>query len=325
MRQLAAALETLQAAVDVESDGLEWHPAEDRPITIGLETEPDQLRWVVFDDFGRTVAHSANYDPATFPSQWRPAAWPADPPDATAIGSSGTWRLAARRLRAVDLASRKDAKPVKPPDNDLDDDESNELDTAGRRFVGPGRRPTSASWRRPCAWWRTAFWVVCALLGRRFAQRALEPAASKWPRRPERCRPPIATANCPALKRATSWKSSARRSTICLGRMQLAIDQRERFAGDASHQLRTPLAGMLSAVEVARRRERSAADYAQSLDQVHAEALRMRQIVESLLFLARGTSDCGRIGVRADRARHLVGPRAGSLGQRPTGGRPAYR
>ncbi len=75
--------------------------------------------------------------------------------------------------------------------------------------------------------------------------------------------------------------------------MQQAIDQRERFAGDASHQLRTPLAGILSAVEVARRRDRSAADYAQALDQVHAEAARMRQIVESLLFLARGQSGHG--------------------------------
>ncbi len=35
--RLVAALETLQAAVDVESDGLTWHPADDRPITIGIE------------------------------------------------------------------------------------------------------------------------------------------------------------------------------------------------------------------------------------------------------------------------------------------------
>jgi signal transduction histidine kinase len=76
-----------------------------------------------------------------------------------------------------------------------------------------------------------------------------------------------------------------------LRRMQEAVERQQRFAGDASHQLRTPLAGVLSSIEVARRRERSAADYAQVLDEVHAQAIRMRQIVESLLFLARNDSD----------------------------------
>jgi signal transduction histidine kinase len=73
--------------------------------------------------------------------------------------------------------------------------------------------------------------------------------------------------------------------------MQEAVERQQRFAGDASHQLRTPLAGVLSSIEVARRRERSAADYAQVLDEVHARAIRMRQIVESLLYLARSESD----------------------------------
>jgi two-component system, OmpR family, sensor kinase len=76
-----------------------------------------------------------------------------------------------------------------------------------------------------------------------------------------------------------------------LCRMQQAVERQQRFAGDASHQLRTPLAGVLSSIEVARRRERSAADYAGVLDQVHGQAIRMRQIVESLLFLARSDSD----------------------------------
>ena len=38
--QLAAGLETLVAAVDIESDGLKWHPAEDRPVTLGADSAP---------------------------------------------------------------------------------------------------------------------------------------------------------------------------------------------------------------------------------------------------------------------------------------------
>jgi signal transduction histidine kinase len=69
-----------------------------------------------------------------------------------------------------------------------------------------------------------------------------------------------------------------------------ALERQRRFAGDASHQLRTPLAGLLSLVEVVRRRPRPAEEYEQALDQVRREANRLRQIVESLLFLARWES-----------------------------------
>ncbi len=42
-----------------------------------------------------------------------------------------------------------------------------------------------------------------------------------------------------------------------------------------------------------RRRERSVEEYRRVLDEVHGEALRLRQIVESLLFMARAESDAG--------------------------------
>ena len=127
------------------------------------------------------------------------------------------------------------------------------------------------------------------LLGRRFARRALDPlvkmaTAARQMTAADRNR------QLPSPETGDELEALGQAFNDLLGRMQQAINQRERFAGDASHQLRTPLAGILSAVEVARRRERSAADYAQALDQVHAEAARMRQIVESLLFLARGES-----------------------------------
>src|SRR5262249_31082973 len=64
-----------------------------------------------------------------------------------------------------------------------------------------------------------------------------------------------------------------------------------RFTGDASHQLRTPLAAILGQIEVAMRRERSTEDYRQTLSRVHGQTLHLRNLVEALLFLARADAD----------------------------------
>ena len=78
-----------------------------------------------------------------------------------------------------------------------------------------------------------------------------------------------------------------------LDRLHQEFERQKRFAGDASHQLRTPLAALLGQLEVARRRERSVEEYRRVLDEVHGEAVRLRQIVESLLFMARAESEAG--------------------------------
>ncbi len=276
--ELAAGLEILVAAVDVESDGLTWHPADDRPVTLGSDASPSDVRWVVIDDRGRTVAHSANYVAGEFPSQWRPAAWPAHPADAVAAGQSGRWRVAARRLRAVESDV-----------HDADDDESAAL----YLIAGISAAPVVASVRElglALLALSTIFWLVCALVGRWLCHRALSPLA----RMAAAARQMTASdlhEQLPSPNTGDELEELGRAFNDLLHRMQDAVERQQRFAGDASHQLRTPLAGMLSSIEVARRRERSAADYAQVLDEAHAQAIRMRQIVESLLFLARSDSD----------------------------------
>ncbi len=72
-----------------------------------------------------------------------------------------------------------------------------------------------------------------------------------------------------------------------LTRLQEALQQQQRFAGDASHQLRTPLTAVLGQVEVALRQERSPQEYQRVLQIVRRRAGEMRQMVELLLFLAR--------------------------------------
>ncbi|HVW85586.1 MAG TPA: HAMP domain-containing sensor histidine kinase [Bryobacteraceae bacterium] len=72
-----------------------------------------------------------------------------------------------------------------------------------------------------------------------------------------------------------------------LARLDSAVQTLSQFAADASHELRTPLAVIRTSAELALRRARSPESYRESLREIAAEAERMTQLVEDLLFLAR--------------------------------------
>jgi heavy metal sensor kinase len=70
-------------------------------------------------------------------------------------------------------------------------------------------------------------------------------------------------------------------------RLQAAFGRQIRFTGDASHELRTPTAVILTHTQSALSRERSGAEYRESLGACQRAAQRMRGLIESLLVLAR--------------------------------------
>jgi heavy metal sensor kinase len=72
-----------------------------------------------------------------------------------------------------------------------------------------------------------------------------------------------------------------------LARLESAVGTLSRFAADASHELRTPVAVIRTSAEVALRREREPDAYRDALHEIAAESERMTQLLEDLLFLAR--------------------------------------
>jgi signal transduction histidine kinase len=100
-----------------------------------------------------------------------------------------------------------------------------------------------------------------------------------------------------------------------LARLEAAVAVLWSFAGDASHELRTPVAVIRTSAELALRREREPEAYRESLREIAAESERMTQLVEDLLYLARRDSrDAGMPmapidlrGVLNDAARELRG------------------
>jgi len=78
----------------------------------------------------------------------------------------------------------------------------------------------------------------------------------------------------------------ARTMNRMLARLQAARDRQEQFVADASHELRSPLASLRQAAEVAQAHP-SALPEGELADTVVEEALRMQALVDQLLVLAR--------------------------------------
>ncbi len=72
-----------------------------------------------------------------------------------------------------------------------------------------------------------------------------------------------------------------------LARLETAFDAQRRFTADASHELRSPLTTLRGEIEVARRRPRSAEQYASVLDSALEEIDRLERVLADLLELAR--------------------------------------
>lgn len=78
-----------------------------------------------------------------------------------------------------------------------------------------------------------------------------------------------------------------------LARIEDAFERQRRFAGDAAHELRTPLSVMRSQVDLALAKPRTAAEYEEALREVDVDLERLSELVGTLLTLAR--ADAGRL------------------------------
>jgi signal transduction histidine kinase len=75
-----------------------------------------------------------------------------------------------------------------------------------------------------------------------------------------------------------------------LARLQDAFDLRNRFLADASHELRTPVAALLTALDVALTRPREADAYRRVLESCRSDVGHLRHLVERLMEQLRSES-----------------------------------
>jgi signal transduction histidine kinase len=276
--RLRAALATLAAAAEVGPGGVEWEPKE-RALGLGRDSGADQVRWVVRDDQGRPVDRSANLNPRRLA------------PDAP-VPESG--RLLGRDGRPWQVMTRRLTSPGPPAPSDDDHAAPGHAALTLVAFAPLG--PTEATLLRlalTLTILSASLWLAAAVAGRQVCRRALAPLSrmAAAARQADAAEPGT---RLPLPGTNDELEDLGRAFNGLLDRLHEALERQRRFTGDASHQLRTPLAGLLSQVDVALRRERPPAEYQRVLGVVRAKAAHLRQIIESLLFLARAETESGR-------------------------------
>jgi heavy metal sensor kinase len=94
----------------------------------------------------------------------------------------------------------------------------------------------------------------------------------------------------PILETGDELQSLSETLNEMFGRLERAFKRVTQFTADASHELRTPIALMRTRTEVALRKERSEADYRETLLRIHQELERTSTLIENLMTLARADS-----------------------------------
>jgi heavy metal sensor kinase len=293
--RLTMALDTLAASIEVDSDEVEWKPVG-RPAFAEPHPKDDPVHWAVFDGLGASLDHCWDLRTEDL------AKILSFSPDAGHIhrvftdGAGREWRLVVRRIQASGAPQPQSGHQHDPADSRQGAPSSAMTAPSLILSAGALSGPMEAGLRRVAltlAGLSTVIWLLAALVGHRLCRRVLLPvtrmaqvacsmsAADRHQRLPN----PGTDGELDALARAFNG---------LLERLHEALERQRQFTGDASHQLRTPLAVVLGQIEVALRRDRTAEEYRRTLEDVQGEALRLRQITEALLFMARAENEATR-------------------------------
>ncbi|HEV3083519.1 MAG TPA: ATP-binding protein [Gemmataceae bacterium] len=286
--RLDAVLDMLVAAAEFKAGGVEWEPAE-RRLAPGRSPGPDEVRWLVCDAQGTPVDRSPNLkDEEARSEQIRKSM-------RTAVdqryfcelidGQGQSWHVQQRRLQG----NNQSVAPAQAAGQ-----EPAERIYSTLFLVGAASKAPLSATLRSLAWTLIGLsgsvWLLAALLARRLCRRALLPVTNMA----EAARTMSAAEldqRLPDPGTGDELEELNQAFNDLLSRLQESFERQRRFAGDASHQLRTPLTAMLGQMEVCLRRERSPEDYRQALAVVHQQAQQLRHIVEMLLFLARADGE----------------------------------
>ncbi len=133
-------------------------------------------------------------------------------------------------------------------------------------------------------------WIMALISGRWLSRRALRPV-TRMAEAAHAIGGDEVEQRLPVPRTDDELEELGQSINALLDRLQESFERQRRFTGDASHQLRTPLTAILGQVDLALRQDRDVEEYKRVLGIVQRKTRHLRQIVESLLFLARADNE----------------------------------
>lgn len=277
-QELRGVLHSLVAAAEVEETEVKWQPLE-HSISFGTLDEFGEVQWIVIGDRELIVERSRNADEALLARGMELAA--------AEISHGQTLDQTLGAEPQMLMYQRLTApQPIAAP---------KELDEFDRVLLVVSR----STGKRDAILWRLkllvillplAAWLVAAVLGGWIVRHALSPVSAM-------SHQARAIAGTDFQSRLQFKRSGDELSELgsafnrLLDRQQAAFEQQRRFAGDAAHELRSPITVLMGQIDVALRRDRSESEYKATLGVLRQQTQTLQEIVEALLFLARSDGD----------------------------------
>jgi heavy metal sensor kinase len=283
--QCVNGLDELTAAVEFGPTGLEWEP--NRRSLIFDQVEPEgPVAWSVYDIDGHLVEGSRDVESPL--AEKVPSSETTDQFSRDLKWHNERWRIVKRTVRA-DTVNPRVRNVVPPLVGKLGKNRYAALVMMIGVPIEPALRPLSLL-ATSLIGLSLFIWLLAALLGRWLCRKALTPIAL-MARTAHSITADDLSQRLPPAGTHDELDDLGSAFNDLLTRLQDSFQQQKCFTGEASHQLRTPLTAMLGQIEVALRRDRPTEDYRRVLESTHRQAERLRQIIETLLFLARDDAE----------------------------------
>ena len=286
VERLDVVLNTISGAIEAGPGGVEWEPSN-RHLNLDFSLLGDPVVWLVADDNGQLIDRSKGSNTEEFLSNPSISAHLKYSSGENANRVVASWETGRRWFHPdTHLPNHANDSQVGTPDE-------SHLHPALSVTAGVSLSPVNATLRQlamslfalSAGIWLTAFFA-----GRFVCRRALLPV-NRMAAAAEEIGATDLSQRLPVITTNDELGGLNRAFNTLLDRLQVAFEQQQRFTGDASHQLRTPLTVILGQIEVALRRERSPQEYRDVLMAAQKKATHLTKMVESLLFLARADSE----------------------------------
>jgi two-component system OmpR family sensor kinase len=278
--RLEAVLNTLAAAAEVGPDGVEWEPRQ-RSLSFGRRTLEGPFSWQVADEQGERLDGSSSGEQDLFLAS---SADDARRRPRNVVDPQGvTWRALRRFLEPTSDTEGGSPDRAKPAGvhSALILDAAVSLEGVQGTLRNLALVLTSLS---------LGLWTLALVCGRRLSRRALRPLTT-MAEAAQAIGGDEVDQRLPVSRTDDELEELGRSINALLDRLQDSFERQRRFTGDASHQLRTPLTAIHGQVELALRQDRDVEEYKRVLGVVQRKTRHLRQIVESLLFLARADNE----------------------------------